>query len=82
EHGLSRCVMGVARESVERKGWIKLSPLEGIWAVVYAGGDLWPLNCSCSLAVLSQVPRRILVCLDYEAGRVTFLRADTGAEIF
>uniref|UniRef100_A0A8B9SDT3 Uncharacterized protein n=1 Tax=Apteryx owenii TaxID=8824 RepID=A0A8B9SDT3_APTOW len=81
-HGSSSCAVGVARESVRRKGWIKLSPVEGIWAVVRDRGKFWALNSPRTLVAFSEVPRRILVCLDYAGGQVMFVSADTGAEIF
>uniref|UniRef100_A0A670HP32 Zinc finger protein RFP-like n=1 Tax=Podarcis muralis TaxID=64176 RepID=A0A670HP32_PODMU len=75
--------LGVARKSVERKGYFNFSPEGGIWAVEKWGGGY--LACSSpisSLLSLFWVPRRIQVTLDYEGGRVSFSDADSGAKIY
>uniref|UniRef100_A0A8C3KQS3 B30.2/SPRY domain-containing protein n=1 Tax=Calidris pygmaea TaxID=425635 RepID=A0A8C3KQS3_9CHAR len=83
--------VGVARESMQRKGRVFLSPGEGIWVVRYQNGHFnaltspWMFEAlTSSLTPLSNslVPRRIWVCLDCTQGLVTFLNADTGVEIF
>uniref|UniRef100_A0A452IHN5 Ig-like domain-containing protein n=1 Tax=Gopherus agassizii TaxID=38772 RepID=A0A452IHN5_9SAUR len=48
--------VGVARETVSRKGWIHFSPQEGVWAVI-------PLSLSKSI-------RKIGIYLDYERGEL------------
>ncbi|XP_074873254.1 E3 ubiquitin-protein ligase TRIM15-like isoform X2 [Carettochelys insculpta] len=75
--------VGVARESVLRKGWISLSPAEGIWAVKQ-GWDRFQALTSPeeTLLPLSQVPSRIRVCLDCDRGQVTFIDAGAQAPIF
>uniref|UniRef100_A0A8D0G5K6 Zinc finger protein RFP-like n=1 Tax=Sphenodon punctatus TaxID=8508 RepID=A0A8D0G5K6_SPHPU len=75
--------VGVARESVGRKGKISLSPEGGIWAV----GRLWEgqyqaLTSPETPLFLSCPPQRIRVCLDWAGGRVAFLDADTEEPIF
>ncbi|XP_025047824.1 zinc finger protein RFP-like [Alligator sinensis] len=75
--------VGVARESVRRKEDISLSPEEGIWAVVHCDDQLWALTTpDLTLFCLCWVPSRVRVCLDYTAGLVSFLDADTEASIF
>ncbi|CAI5768449.1 finger RFP-like isoform X1 [Podarcis lilfordi] len=75
--------LGVARKSVERKGYFDFSPEEGIWAVGKWGGEYlaWT-SPDYSLLSLSEEPRRIRVTLDYEGGRVSFSDADSGAELY
>ncbi|XP_015279137.1 PREDICTED: zinc finger protein RFP-like [Gekko japonicus] len=81
--------VGATRESVKRKGYFSLNPSEGIWAV----GK--PFFYSISLRQLAAFtspkrtpldlrpePRKILVCLDYEEGSVTFFDAETDHLIF
>nr|XP_025045297.1 butyrophilin subfamily 2 member A2-like [Pelodiscus sinensis] len=73
--------VGVARESVSRKGLISLSPEEGIWAVLW-GGQLQVYASPMTLLSLSQAPHRIQVCLDCDWGQVTFIDAGAEAPIF
>ncbi|XP_053902724.1 butyrophilin subfamily 1 member A1-like [Malaclemys terrapin pileata] len=76
-------VVGVARESVGRKGEISFSPEEGIWSVGQAGGQYWALTSPKKVILpLSCIPQRIWVSLDYEEGLVTFFDADNESLIF
>ncbi|CAM5140260.1 unnamed protein product [Natator depressus] len=73
--------VGVARESVRRKGRISPSPEEGIWAMGING-----VKGHCKVYHFFSSPgtrliswdniKRIGVSLDYEAGQVAFLDAD------
>ncbi|XP_068520242.1 butyrophilin subfamily 1 member A1-like [Anas acuta] len=74
--------VGVARTSVERKGYFNKSPEEGIWAVQYDEGQLKSLTSPPTYLSLSAVPTRIWVCLDCTQGQVTFINADNGVQIF
>ncbi|XP_067414662.1 zinc finger protein RFP-like [Emydura macquarii macquarii] len=73
--------VGVARESVRRKGGISHSPEEGIWAVGQLG-QFWALTSSVTHLPLRRVPSRIRVCLDCDRGQVTFFDAGDQAPIF
>uniref|UniRef100_A0A8B9UQ24 Butyrophilin subfamily 1 member A1-like n=1 Tax=Anas zonorhyncha TaxID=75864 RepID=A0A8B9UQ24_9AVES len=74
--------VGVARASVERKGWIDASPKEGIWAVRYYERQLMSLTWPNTRLPLSPIPTRIWVCLDCTQQQVSFINADNGVEIF
>ncbi|XP_014817169.1 PREDICTED: butyrophilin subfamily 3 member A3-like [Calidris pugnax] len=74
--------VGVAKESMERKGIMDLKPEEGIWAVGRYKGQFMALTSPRTVLSNSPLPRRIWVCLDCTRGLVTFLNADTGGEIF
>ncbi|XP_065271444.1 zinc finger protein RFP-like [Emys orbicularis] len=74
--------VGVARESVGRKGGISLSPDGGIWAVEQWRGQLQALTSPETPLPLSRVPSRIRVCLDCDRGQVTFINAGDEAPIF
>ncbi|XP_044838438.1 zinc finger protein RFP-like isoform X2 [Mauremys mutica] len=81
EVGDGQCwAVGVARESVGRKGRINLSPDGGIWAVGRCWGQLQALTSPAT--PLSRVPSRIRVCLDCDRGQVTFIDAGDEAPIF
>uniref|UniRef100_A0A452I040 Tripartite motif containing 39 n=1 Tax=Gopherus agassizii TaxID=38772 RepID=A0A452I040_9SAUR len=73
-------VVGVAKESVRRRGEIR--PGEGIWAVGYVLDQFWALTSPATHLPLSWVPSRIRVCLDCDQGQVTFIDAGDGAPIF
>ncbi|XP_044856686.1 tripartite motif-containing protein 10-like [Mauremys mutica] len=77
------CDVGVARESVSRKGGISPNPEQGIWAVMCWEDQYWALTSSGQSIPLSpsQAPCRIRVYLDYERGQVAFFDAGTGDPI-
>ncbi|XP_039356682.1 butyrophilin subfamily 3 member A3-like [Mauremys reevesii] len=74
--------VGVARESVKRKGEIIFETEEGIWAVGYWGSQYLAATSPRFPLFLKWVPRRIRVYLDYEVGQVAFFDADRGVLIF
>ncbi|CAM4653436.1 unnamed protein product [Lepidochelys olivacea] len=74
--------VGVARESVGRKGWISHSPEGGIWAVERCGGRFQALTSPATPLPRSRAPSRIRVCLDCDRGQVTFIDAGDEAPIF
>nr|XP_032633607.1 butyrophilin subfamily 1 member A1-like [Chelonoidis abingdonii] len=74
--------VGVARESVRRKGGISRSPEGGIWAVVWWGCQFQALTSPVTPLPLSRVPSRIWFCLDCDRGQVTFIDAGDEAPIF
>ncbi|XP_065271515.1 zinc finger protein RFP-like [Emys orbicularis] len=75
--------VGVAKESVRRKGEISPSPEGGIWAVQWCWwGQFQALTSPVTPLPLSRVPSRIRVCLDCDRGQVTFIDAGDGAPIF
>ncbi|XP_065421091.1 zinc finger protein RFP-like isoform X2 [Chrysemys picta bellii] len=74
--------VGVARESVGRKGLISLNPEGGIWAVQRWGDRFQALTSPATPLPLSRAPSRIRVCLDCDRGQVTFIDAGDEAPIF
>ncbi|XP_039373462.1 butyrophilin subfamily 1 member A1-like [Mauremys reevesii] len=74
--------VGVARESVGRKGGISLSPEGGIWAVERWEDTFQALTSRVTPLPLSRAPSRIRVCLDCDRGQVTFIHAGDKAPIF
>ncbi|XP_074786621.1 butyrophilin subfamily 1 member A1-like [Athene noctua] len=77
-----RWAVGVVRADITRKGYTEVVPEGGFWAVRHYGGHLVSLTSPRNDLSQSPVPRRILVCLDCTEGLVTFINAETGAEIF
>ncbi|KAM6228171.1 E3 ubiquitin-protein ligase TRIM15-like [Porphyrio hochstetteri] len=80
--GGSWWALGVARDSVKRKGKIYGSPKEGVWGVLHFEGEFQSLTSPRTLLSLSRVPSRVWVCLDCPRGLVTFIDGHSGAEIF
>ncbi|XP_039374230.1 butyrophilin subfamily 1 member A1-like [Mauremys reevesii] len=74
--------VGVARESVRRKGWINFSPEEMIWAMDQCGGHFRACTSPDILLPLTVSPGRIGVYLDYEQGRVSFYQPGMEAPIY
>ncbi|XP_065420655.1 butyrophilin subfamily 1 member A1-like isoform X2 [Chrysemys picta bellii] len=74
--------VGVARESVGRKGQISHSPEGGIWAVEWCRGQFRALTSPETPLPLNRAPSRIRVCLDCDRGQVTFIDAGDEAPIF
>ncbi|XP_044838094.1 zinc finger protein RFP-like isoform X1 [Mauremys mutica] len=74
--------VGVARESVRRKGEFIFQPEKGIWAVGLWRTRYLVLTSPATPLSLSWVPRRIRVSLDYTQGQVAFFDADSEAPIF
>ncbi|XP_054831889.1 E3 ubiquitin-protein ligase TRIM7-like [Eublepharis macularius] len=74
--------VGVARKSVRRKGVLKFSPEEGIWAVEkWLGGYNAFINPHYEPLTLSGELKRIRIYLNYYEGRVAFFDADTAAPL-
>ncbi|XP_075768930.1 zinc finger protein RFP-like [Pelodiscus sinensis] len=72
--------VGVARESVSRKGGISL---EGeIWALQQRGRGQFHALTSPETPLLLSPPRRIRISLDCDRGQVTFIDAGSEALIF
>ncbi|CAM5158617.1 unnamed protein product [Eretmochelys imbricata] len=74
--------VGVARESVGRKGEIICSPEVGIWAVGWDWDHFRALTSPATPLTLSWSLSRIRVCLDCGRGQVTFIGAGDEAPIF
>ncbi|XP_057556377.1 E3 ubiquitin-protein ligase TRIM15 [Hippopotamus amphibius kiboko] len=76
------CTVGVVQEAVRRKGEQGLSAEEGVWAVILSHQQCWASTSPGTDLPLSEIPRRVGVALDYEAGYVALLNAETQAPIF
>ncbi|XP_059794222.1 E3 ubiquitin-protein ligase TRIM15 [Balaenoptera ricei] len=76
------CTVGVVGEEVRRKGKQGLSAEEGVWAVILSHQQCWASTSPGTDLPLSEIPRLVGVALDYEAGSLALLDAETQAPIF
>ncbi|NXE29824.1 BT1A1 protein, partial [Ardeotis kori] len=75
--------LGVAKESMKRKGWINPAPQDGILALFHCEGRYWALTSPDHTALsLAQPPRVIRVYLDLEGGTLGFFDGDSRASLF
>uniref|UniRef100_A0A7M4EQX1 B30.2/SPRY domain-containing protein n=1 Tax=Crocodylus porosus TaxID=8502 RepID=A0A7M4EQX1_CROPO len=81
--GVGVWAVGVARESVTRKGRLIRNPEAGIWAMELFCGQCKALTSPhFTLLSLPHVPRKVCIALDYEGGLVAFSHADNDDPIF
>ncbi|CAK6976309.1 Hypothetical predicted protein [Scomber scombrus] len=75
--------LGVARESINRKGEIPLSPEDGYWTICLRNGNEYYAcnNPSVDLSLKSR-PQKVGVFVDYEEGLVSFYDVDAAALIY
>ncbi|XP_060094749.1 zinc finger protein RFP-like [Heteronotia binoei] len=74
--------VGVAQESVKRKGQFHFVPQEGIWAVGLHNGQYRALTSPPDLLLLNSPLNKIQVCLDYEGGTVAFCDAEQQRQFY
>ncbi|XP_044198280.1 E3 ubiquitin-protein ligase TRIM39-like [Thunnus albacares] len=81
--GKTDWALGVARESINRKGKITLSPEDGYWTIVMRNGNEHKACAgpSVSLSLKSQ-PQEVGVFVDYKEGLVSFYDVDAAALIY
>ncbi|KAI5136569.1 tripartite motif-containing protein 26 [Manis pentadactyla] len=82
EEVLESCMVGVARDSVKRKGDLSLRPEDGVWALRLSSAGIWA-NTSPEAELFPALrPRRVGIALDYEGGTVTFTNAESQELIY
>uniref|UniRef100_A0A3B5LGA5 B30.2/SPRY domain-containing protein n=1 Tax=Xiphophorus couchianus TaxID=32473 RepID=A0A3B5LGA5_9TELE len=76
--GKTDWTLGVARESVDRKGNITLCPQNGFWTVGLRNGNSYKAAAGPSVWLfLYPGPQKVGVFVDYEEGLVSFYDVDT-----
>ncbi|XP_078272483.1 zinc-binding protein A33-like [Rhinoraja longicauda] len=73
--------LGVAAESVERKGQVTLTPETGVWSIRRVGDGFDALTSPPSRLPARPIPGRVGVYLSYESGTVSFYDADTKSHL-
>ncbi|XP_066578098.1 erythroid membrane-associated protein [Amia ocellicauda] len=75
--------LGVARESINRKGKITYTPNNGYWTVWLRNGNEYEaLAGPPVLLPLSLKPRKVGVFVDYEGGQVSFYNVEARSHIY
>ncbi|XP_053193980.1 zinc-binding protein A33-like [Scomber japonicus] len=75
--------LGVARESINRKGKVPLSPQNGYWTIWLRNGNEYKaLAGPDAILSLQSPPQKVGVFVDYEDGLVSFYDVDAAALIY
>ncbi|XP_072891275.1 zinc-binding protein A33-like [Hemitrygon akajei] len=75
--GNQRWILGVATESVERKGGITLNPETGFWTVRRVCNEFHVLTSPPYRLPAGPIPGRVGIYLSYESGTVSFYNVET-----
>ncbi|KAI7814649.1 E3 ubiquitin-protein ligase TRIM39-like isoform X1 [Triplophysa rosa] len=75
--------LGVARESINRKGNISLSPRNGYWTIGLWKGNEYQASASPAFSLSLKVePQTVGVFVDYEEGLVSFYDVESRSHIY
>ncbi|KAM3866647.1 E3 ubiquitin-protein ligase TRIM21-like [Diretmus argenteus] len=75
--------LGVAKESINKKGDIRLSPKNGYWTIWLRKGSKYTANTGPAVILpLREKPQKVGVFVDYEGGQVSFYDAEARAHIY
>ncbi|XP_048059596.1 E3 ubiquitin-protein ligase TRIM21-like isoform X8 [Megalobrama amblycephala] len=81
--GKTEWELGVARESINRKGQIILTPSNGFWTVWLRNENEYKALSDPSVSLsLSVKPQRVSVFVDYEEGLVSFYDVESSSHIY
>ncbi|XP_073677739.1 E3 ubiquitin-protein ligase TRIM39-like [Garra rufa] len=81
--GKTKWDLGVARESIDRKGENTLCPDNGFWTVWLRNGNEYSGKNNTSVSLSLRVkPQRVGVFVDYEEGLVSFYDVESSSHIY
>ncbi|XP_060771623.1 E3 ubiquitin-protein ligase TRIM21-like isoform X2 [Neoarius graeffei] len=81
--GKTKWDLGIARESINRKGQITPSPKDGYWCVWLRDETEYKALDSPRVSLsLKQAPQKVGVFVDYEEGLISFYDVDTKSHIY
>ncbi|XP_024130457.1 nuclear factor 7, ovary-like [Oryzias melastigma] len=72
--------IGVAKESVNRKGECSASPKDGFWCLSHYNGKY--INCDGQTVTVTKSLQKIRVQLDYDRGEVSFYNPEDMTHIY
>lgn len=75
--------LGVAKESINRKGTITVRPDSGYWAICRRkGGSLIACISPSLILQMREIPQKVGIFLDYQEGSVSFYDAEAKTHIY
>ncbi|XP_054481025.1 E3 ubiquitin-protein ligase TRIM21-like [Anoplopoma fimbria] len=80
--GKNAWILGVAKESINRTGDIKLDPENGFWTLFHRSGQYLALTSQRVLLSVNDQIEKVMVFVDYEEGLVSFYDVDAAALIY
>ncbi|XP_038854334.1 E3 ubiquitin-protein ligase TRIM39-like [Salvelinus namaycush] len=81
--GKTEWQVGVARESIIRKGPTAVSPDGGLWALYMTGESKYEIKDTPPISLfLSQKPQKVGVFVDYEEGQISFYDVENRSHIY
>ncbi|XP_062863929.1 E3 ubiquitin-protein ligase TRIM39-like [Trichomycterus rosablanca] len=81
--GKTKWNLGVARESVNRKGNFILRPQDGFWIVILRNGDEFTARAASPVLLsLKEKPQKVGVFVNYEEGLVSFYDVENRVHIY
>ncbi|XP_039648354.1 uncharacterized protein LOC120553727, partial [Perca fluviatilis] len=81
--GKTAWTLGVAKESIERKGNITTTPEDGYWTIRMRNGDEYTANDDDPVSLsLNHHPQKVGVFVDYEEGLVSFYDVDAADRLY
>uniref|UniRef100_A0A3Q2CY62 E3 ubiquitin-protein ligase TRIM21-like n=1 Tax=Cyprinodon variegatus TaxID=28743 RepID=A0A3Q2CY62_CYPVA len=81
--GKTKWTLGVARESINRKGEITVRPQNGYWTIVLRNSNEYSACADFLVRLhLHPAPEKVGVFVDYEEGLVSFYDVDAAALIY
>ncbi|XP_049338867.1 E3 ubiquitin-protein ligase TRIM39 isoform X1 [Astyanax mexicanus] len=81
--GKTMWTLGVARESIDRKGENKLSPKNGYWTVILRNEDEYEACTGPTVHLfLKEKPQKVGVFVDYKEGLVSFYDVEARSHIY
>ncbi|XP_036452080.1 E3 ubiquitin-protein ligase TRIM39-like [Colossoma macropomum] len=81
--GKTKWDLGVAQESIDRKGKITVKPQNGFWTVILRNGNEYRALADPSVPLsLKENPQKVGVFVDYEEGLVSFYDVESRSHIY
>ncbi|XP_069550304.1 E3 ubiquitin-protein ligase TRIM21-like [Brachyistius frenatus] len=75
--------VGIANESINRKGDLRLSPKNGYWTICLRKGNEFTANTNPAINLyVGEMPQKVGVFADYDEGLISFYDVDARASIF
>ncbi|KAM8848099.1 E3 ubiquitin-protein ligase TRIM39-like [Synchiropus picturatus] len=74
-------MLGVVNQSINRKGDIRLHPINGYWTVCMKNGEIKGNGSDADKVYQRRIPVKVGVFVDFDKGRVSFYDVDIGSQL-